>query len=52
MIEQTPLPLGEAAFFVWRSPLFCRAAMLICFGHDLPPDSAKRRLTILGSFPA
>jgi hypothetical protein len=40
MTEQTPLSLREGGVCsVWSSPLFCRAAMLICFGHDLPPDS-------------
>jgi hypothetical protein len=49
MIEQPPLPLGEAAF-VRGLLCFAARAMLICFGHDLPPDSLKRRLTILRSF--
>src|SRR6266704_2579660 len=35
--------------FLFRDLLSCRSAMLICFGHDLPPDSLKRRLTILRS---
>jgi hypothetical protein len=50
MIKKTPLPLGEVAFLFGGPSVSCRVAMLICFGHDLPPDSLKRRLTILSSF--
>jgi hypothetical protein len=39
MIKQTPLPLGDAAFFVFDRVYRQVPAMLIFFGHDLPPDS-------------
>jgi hypothetical protein len=40
MIKKTPLPFGDAAFFLFWAPFSPRSGVrLIFFGHDLPPDS-------------